>query len=194
MKLKPLVNWLPVFAIALLLGWHYTRYNPQSRPSQPRTSSDAYTVLSVPDGDTIRATSINTGKKVNIRFACIDAPEVTHGKKIGQPFGDESKANLKKWIDAAGGQIIVQQVDTDRFGRVVGEVFIKHPKPTQPGEELFLNAQQVQDGLAYAYDRYAKNCSQFDIVKSVETEAKSNKVGVWSGSYERPWDFRKSQR
>lgn len=38
-----------------------------------------------------------------------------------------------------------------RYGRLVAEVFIKHPKPSQPDEELLLNDELVRAGMAYHY-------------------------------------------
>jgi endonuclease YncB( thermonuclease family) len=42
-------------------------------------------VVSVADGDTIAARHLETGKEERICFCGIDAPEIAHGNKPGQP-------------------------------------------------------------------------------------------------------------
>jgi len=43
----------------------------------------------VADGDTLVALDAN-GTKLPIRLLGIDAPEIPHGKNLGQPFGEEA--------------------------------------------------------------------------------------------------------
>ena len=138
------------------------------------------------DGDTI---VLDNGDK--IRFCGIDAPETQHGNKPGQPLGEESKANLQRLIDAAGGTVLVMEGDRDRYGRIVAEIFTK---VAGSQEEKYLNGEQVRSGLAYDYKQYSKSCLNHDVIETSEERAKAEKKGVWSGSYQKPWDFRKVQR
>ncbi|WP_146141292.1 hypothetical protein [Stenomitos frigidus] len=50
---------------------------------------------------------------------------------------------------ASRKQVIVRLVDRDWCGRVVREVFSKHPQPSQSGEKRWLNVEQVQARRAY---------------------------------------------
>ena len=47
----------------------------------------------VSDGDTITALT-SEGTKLRIRLLGIDAPEIPHGKKPGQPYGEEARDYL----------------------------------------------------------------------------------------------------
>lgn len=51
------------------------------------------TVERVSDGDTLIAITDN-GTKLRIRLIGIDAPEISHGEKPGQPFGEEARDYL----------------------------------------------------------------------------------------------------
>jgi micrococcal nuclease len=44
----------------------------------------------VSDGDTVTAVS-SEGTKLRIRLLGIDAPEIPHGPKPGQPYGEEAR-------------------------------------------------------------------------------------------------------
>ena len=64
----------------------------------------------------------------------------------------------------------------DRYKRVIAECFVN-------GESLskFL----VRKGYAFAYRKYSKK-----FIKD-EDFAKINKLGMWSMTFQYPWDFRK---
>lgn len=134
-------------------------------------------VLNVHDGDTIR---VRQGQLVErVRFACIDAPE------LAQPLGKESRDYLKSLIIQNGSRVTLKIVDTDRYGRKVAEVF---------AGSKFLQAEQAKGGMAYVYDRYLNNCPDAAAVKQAQDLAQSSRIGVWSGSYQKPWDYRKTKR
>lgn len=56
---------------------------PLSKPNGVMPSSERWQVVSVADGDTLTVSS--RGKKEKLRLCGIDAPEVAHGRKPGQP-------------------------------------------------------------------------------------------------------------
>ncbi len=89
-------------------------------------------------------------------------------------------------INEAGGKVKVQIVDTDRYGRSVAELWTKSG---------LLQSRMAAAGMAFAYDQYAKNCPNWDAVKSSEKTAIEYKLGVWrSPNFQRPWDYRKFDR
>lgn len=190
---KVLLNALPLFAIAVILGViaHQKYQSDAALPDYDDPSaamamslraspsmSQYHSVKRVSDGDTI---VLNNGEKV--RLCGIDAPESS------QPLGAESTANLKRLIDAAGGKVIVTEMERDRYGRIIGEVFVK-----RANDEALLNIEQLQSGMAYLYARYAKNCMNGSLFPDAESRAKAKKRGVWKGNYQRPWDFRRQNR
>ena len=200
MKILKLINALPIIAI-VGLGWHSLQPKtsretllsvsgnqsasieiPNGEPDpDPAASLPEYEVVpgSIHDGDTLRVRS-SKGEVLKVRFACVDAPE------LKQPLGQESRNYLRSMINEAGGKVKVQIVDTDRYGRSVAELWTKSG---------LLQSRMTAAGMAFAYDQYAKNCPNWDAVKSSEKAASELKVGVWrSPSFERPWDYRKSNR
>jgi endonuclease YncB( thermonuclease family) len=157
---------------------------PDRRDNQtPNTNSrtqgfqSTWQVIGVHDGDTMK---VRLGEKVErIRMACIDAPE------LKQELGKESRDHLKSLIDQNGDRVALKIVDTDRYGRRVALVFA--------GAKL-LQTEQVNSGMAYVYEKYLNNCPDAVVVKQAEAIAQKQYMGVWSGSYQKPWDYRHSQR
>jgi endonuclease YncB( thermonuclease family) len=76
----------------------------------------------------------------------------------------------------------IETVDTDRFGRIVAEVFTIGP------DRRFLNLEQVQSGHAAVYNRY---CSDPDFTRAEQAARKAG-LGIWSrpGEQQTPWVFR----
>jgi endonuclease YncB( thermonuclease family) len=199
-KILKLINALPIIAIIGLV-WYSLQAPKTSREtfSIPQSQSASieipngepdpdeaanlpeYEVVagSVHDGDTLRVRS-SKGEVLKVRFACIDAPE------LKQPLGQESRNYLRSMINEAGGKVKVKVINTDRYGRSVAELWTKSG---------LLQSRMTAAGMAFAYDQYSKNCPNWDAVKSSEKSAMEFKRGVWrSPNFERPWDYRKSNR
>lgn len=192
------INALPMIAIAGLFLWHTlqpkasretvlsvpessaTIQIPNGEPDpDPAASLPEYEVVanSIHDGDTLKLRSPK-GEVFKVRFACIDAPE------LKQPLGQESRNYLRSMINEAGGKVKVKIINTDRYGRSVAELWTKSG---------LLQSRMAATGMAFAYDRYSKDCPNWDAVKSSEKSAMEFKRGVWrSPNFERPWDYRKS--
>jgi endonuclease YncB( thermonuclease family) len=135
----------------------------------------------VSDGDTIAVDC--DGEKLKLRFCGIDAPESK------QPLGAESKALLSKLVE--GKQVIVRPMEQDRYDRTVAEVSVK------VGNDEYahnVNTEMVRTGMAYHYKQYSSNCPSREAIAEAEDEARSKKIGVWSGDYEKPWEYRKKNR
>jgi endonuclease YncB( thermonuclease family) len=66
-------------------------------PSEPAARLVTVTVVRVADGDTLTAETDN-GTKLRIRLLGIDAPEVSHNGKPGQPFGTEAQDHLVQLV------------------------------------------------------------------------------------------------
>ncbi|QIR41782.1 thermonuclease family protein (plasmid) [Tolypothrix sp. PCC 7910] len=144
-------------------------------------------VTKVSDGDTITVRQTD-GQEMKVRLGCIDAPEIPHGKAPGQTLGQESKKNLQRLVDEADGEVMVSVIDTDRYGRKVGEVFT-----SVKDREKSLNEEQLTSGMAYFYKKYS-NCPNREVFERAEAIAQSKRLGVWTGNYQRPWDYRQQYR
>jgi hypothetical protein len=163
-----------------------TRYTRGKTSLSTMPISESWQVISVHDGDTIKAKKDGTVQ--NIRLCGIDAPE------ISQPLGKDSGDYLR-FLLPVQKDVKISIVDTDKYNRKIGEIFLTGTNP-----EKFINEEMTAKGMAYSYDRY-KNCPNQvamgngeAIAKRSEGIAKTKKLGVWSGEYEKPWDYRKSKR
>ena len=137
-------------------------------------------IAKVIDGDTIKI------KDNKIRLMGIDAPEkkqqcqkpwlsisfVTFSKNY--PCGKISAQRLKKRIDDK--LITCKSSGKDRYKRFIAECF--------KGKRN-INAFMVLNGYAVAYRKYS---SKFI---THEKSAKKEKLGLWAGTFEMPWEWRK---
>ena len=131
------------------------------------------TVVRVADGDTLEARG-SAGALHRIRLAEIDAPE------LDQPHGRKARAALDDLVD--GRQITVEQLDQDRYGRIVGRVTTG---------DLEVNATLVERGHAWVYRKYNRR----KVLEDLEVDAKRARKGLWAASGPvAPWDWRKGVR
>lgn len=135
------------------------------------------TVVSVHDGDTIRAISQN-GQKLKIRLAYIDAPE------LNQAGGYASKTALSHLI--LNQTVQLEIFNTDQYQRQVAKVI-------HNGKDI--NLKQIAEGNAWHYRSIAKQQqSKTDYQKYQQSQitAKNNKKGLWQNTKViAPWTFRK---
>lgn len=132
-------------------------------------------VASVIDGDTIEI----HGKR--IRLHGIDAPESaqTCRRENGTIWrcGQQAANELSAFIGRR--TVTCTRTDTDRYGRTVAIC------KTSTDD---INEWMVRKGLAVAYRRYS------GAYVAAETDAKMNKAGMWGGTFDMPWDWRRGQR
>jgi endonuclease YncB( thermonuclease family) len=148
-------------------------------PSISSADSIRGEVVAVSDGDTITVLE-PPSRQVKVRLMGIDAPE----KK--QPFGQKSKKNLS---DLSFGRTVdVIWLKHDRYGRVVGQVFVD-------GKDTGL--EQIKHGLAWHYKNYMKEQAPADRTKYTvaENAARKSNIGLWSDpSPIPPWEFRHDKK
>ena len=128
--------------------------------------------LRVVDGDTI----VLNGEK--IRFSGIDTPELKQTCMNGDEkvfCGKTAKMLLIKKIGNETPACISE--GKDAYKRTLAECFVN-------GESL--SAYLVRSGYAFAYRKYSDK-----FIKDEEF-AKKNKLGMWTMTFQYPWDFRKS--
>ncbi|AFY51357.1 micrococcal nuclease-like nuclease (plasmid) [Nostoc sp. PCC 7524] len=156
----------------------------ESLANANRQFSESWEVVRISDGDSIVVR--RTGEEKKIRLCGIDAPESK------QPLGKESKANLERLSQEVGGQVSIVSVESDRYGRLVAEVFSS--PPNKDNIEKFWNEEQLSSGNAYLYKQYVGKCHNKIALEKAEEIGKSKKLGVWAGNYQKPWDYRRAQR
>ena len=143
------------------------------------TSANAATVIALGDGDTVLVSEGT--KRVTVRLACIDAPELSQ-----RPWGASSSALLMRLIPI-GSEVALRVQNKDRYGRTVAELLNRRGN---------VNQLMVGAGQAFAYRRYLRQCDAQRYLQ-LETEARSQGNGVWSvgpSGITRPWDYRKGRR
>jgi endonuclease YncB( thermonuclease family) len=145
-------------------------------------------VVAVTDGDTIKVLDgSNTEHKV--RLTGIDAPEK------GQPYGTASRNHLAAMV--AGKEVKVESSKSDRYGRVLGKVWVQPADCPTCGKTLNTNHAQILAGMAWWYRYYAKEQSPEDRgrYESAEDKAKARRWGLWADSNPvNPYDWRKGER
>ena len=163
--------------ISILLIFFFLTYNDVKSEEIKIIS----VIAKVTDGDTIRI----EGKK--IRFFGIDAPEKKQRCKKpwltisfisfskDYPCGKISTDKLKKKINDK--LLICKWTNKDRYKRYIAECF---------KDKTNINAWMVRNGYAVAYRKYSKK------FVSREIFAKKEKLGLWSGTFMMPWDYRKN--
>lgn len=183
-------NWVSVSFVAIGVGYLAYSLNSVGKTNNSGITRELflnssqgkeYLVTKVSDGDTL---TLSNGDR--IRLCGIDAPEKA------QPLGIQAKNKLRSLVDAAGGKVIVNEVERDRYGRIVAEVFTKIP--SAPGGETFIQEEMLKSGMAYHYERYSNNCPNKSAIVNAESIAKENQAGVWSGTHTPPWVWRQQQR
>jgi endonuclease YncB( thermonuclease family) len=142
-------------------------------------------VVGVSDGDTVTVLDADH-QQHKIRLQGIDAPEKA------QPFGQRSKENLSDLV--FNKEVRVEWDKRDRYGRIVGKVWVQPVScPTCP-MTLDAGHAQVTVGLAWWYRKYAKEQSPQDrgAYEFSEQEAKAKRVGLWSDTDPvPPWEWRR---
>jgi endonuclease YncB( thermonuclease family) len=126
----------------------------------------------VTDGDTIKISNNR------IRFHGIDAPERNQKctKNLKEySCGTAATIALTKKIGKNSIKCLVQE-NKDRYNRYIGVCFVKNED---------LNKWMVRNGYAIAYRHYSK-----DYI-SDEDYAKANKLGLWSGIFVKPENWRR---
>ncbi|MDC0413053.1 thermonuclease family protein [Pelagibacteraceae bacterium] len=126
------------------------------------------------DGDTIH---IGSNK---YRFSGIDTPEMkqtcSKDNKIIMCGVLAKNALIKK---ISNRPVLCKEETIDRYKRIIAECFINNDS---------LSKYLVRNGHAFAYRKYSK--------KFIEDEqyAKENKLGLWSMTFEYPWEYRRKLR
>jgi len=131
-------------------------------------------IIRVHDGDSVHILPAS-GKRVVVRLAGIDAPE------IDQQFGIPSRDHLR-------AMVMNRQVDAhchkqDKYQREVCTIF-------RDGDDV--NLQMVRAGLAWHFKRYQDEQTRRErrIYGAAENTARNKKVGLWARDALAPWEFR----
>ncbi|PGO53107.1 thermonuclease [Bacillus thuringiensis] len=131
------------------------------------------------DGDTILVSTKQNGEviKKKVRALLIDTPEVQkvkNGKVISpsMPLADEAWEFLKNKLKGKEVTLIYDKGDSkDKFNRELAYIFV---------DGKCIQSELLREGLAIV--RYVKesNTALYDEFKQAESEARSQRKGVWA--------------
>jgi micrococcal nuclease len=131
-------------------------------------------VVGISDGDTISV--LHEGKAVKVRLHGIDTPEKA------QAFGTRAQQFTGELVFQHEVTVVVR--DTDRYGRIVGEVRLPDGRS--------LNQELVRAGMAWWYRQYAPHDTT---LAQLEADARVAKRGLWADAHPvPPWEWRKQPR
>jgi endonuclease YncB( thermonuclease family) len=128
-------------------------------------------VIKVVDGDTLHV--LYQGGALKVRLSEIDTPE------RGQPWYQRAKDALAEKV--AARVVSVEEVDRDRYGRLVGKVWLD-------GRDI--NREMVAGGHAWVYRRYLRDPSLLED----ENHAQAALLGLWrlpETQRTPPWEWRR---
>jgi endonuclease YncB( thermonuclease family) len=125
----------------------------------------------ITDGDTLKQGGIT------YRLWGIDAPEAKQTCPGGWPAGRLATTRLLELT--AGRQVVCQEKDRDRYGRIVAIC-------RASGEDL--GAIMVREGLAWAFVRHSS-----DYVGQ-EAKAKADRLGIHARGCQPAWEWRAQPR
>lgn len=141
--------------------------------TQALAASFSGQVITVIDGDTIDV--LHNNKPERIRLNGIDAPEK------GMAFGQAAKEYVLDMV--ALKMVTVEVKDTDRYGRIVGDVILPDGR--------ILNRDIVKAGYAWWYRKYSKDAA----LGELENGARIARKGLWRDPNPKPpWEWRADTR
>jgi endonuclease YncB( thermonuclease family) len=127
----------------------------------------------VVDGDTL-----DVGP-TRVRLEGIDAPEIaqTCQTATGESWDCGIAAAAMLRTLAEHKDVACDRTGTDRYRRALATCF---------ADGIDIDEAMVRAGLAWAFVKYSVE------YVGVEAEARKEKIGVWQGPSEAPWDFRRN--
>lgn len=135
------------------------------------------TVDHVADGDTLTVYNDETGERVRVRVASIDAPEIEHGSnRPGQPYGHKSTLAMTRFV--SNGRVDIKPTGSRSYDRIVAYV-------TVDGRDA--GTMLVASGLAWREPRYDRDHRY----SAPQKKARAAKRGLWDQANPiAPWRWR----
>jgi len=167
---------LAIFLVIIFLGCGGG--NSDNSSSQTDNHDNYYLLNYVVDGDTlnfeqlgkVRLISIDTPESYNSSRLDRQAEKCADGNKtIIQTMGKKATSYIKSFLEE-GEEYYVENYGQDRYGRVVGKVFI---------ENQSVNLKMVKDGYAVPYIYNEGEDSDEELIIDAYKKAKNSNRGLW---------------
>lgn len=165
MILKAPLRILPVALTATLFV--SVLVNAQSRPELLRMVGQTVsgTIVSVADGDTVRARLDGTGRTLTIRLEGVDAPEQ------GEPFSTQARNATRVML--FNKKVQLKATDVDRYDRLVARVVLD-------GRDASL--ELIEAGLACHFTRFVND----PLLAKAQVSARTAGRGFWAANAAKP--------
>ena len=139
----------------------------QSRPELLRMVGQTVsgTIVSVADGDTVRARLDGTGRTLTIRLEGVDAPEQ------GEPFSTQARNAMRVML--FNKQVQLKAMDVDRYDRLVARVVLD-------GRDS--SVELVEAGLACHFTRFVND----PVLAKAQLAARTAGRGFWAANSAKP--------
>lgn len=153
-------QYLGILSILAILSYCWTAQEPLTLTGQMVSESPKNPiVVRVIDGDTFE---LDNGSRV--RLICINTPET------GEFYAEEATDYLASLVLNKEVELEKDVSETDRYGRLLRYVYVNG---------TFVNRELVGGGYAEVY-RFPPDTKYCDEFESVEEEAKTQELGIWS--------------
>jgi endonuclease YncB( thermonuclease family) len=144
-------------------------------------------VVGIADGDTF--TLLVDDVQYRVRLSGIDTPE------RGQPYANAARDALSDLIFRK--QVRVENRKTDRYGRIIGRVWVQPRDCARCGKTLDVSLALLTTGMAWWYRYYAREQPEEERgqYEFAEFEAKAKGAGLWQDENPvPPWEWRAAKR
>ncbi len=125
-------------------------------------------VQHVIDGDTFVTT-----RGEHVRLLGINAPEIAHDDKPGEPLGEMARVWLKRRLEGRLVELVWDVQRRDGYGRLLAQVFLR--------DGSWINGELVEQGLAHVYT-FEPNHRFAARLLALEETARKARRGIWRTS------------
>ncbi len=169
------------FALFALFALAFAAVPAAARECPADRIDESVRVRFVNDGDTL---TLSDGRRV--RLIGINAPEIAHDDRPGEPGGIEARNSLRRLVRESGQRIGLRfdEERRDRHGRWLAHVFDRKGRN--------LAALLVERGEAFAVT-IPPNLWQSRCLHALEQTARRNRRGVWGMPFWKPVDLDRAQ-
>lgn len=135
-----------------------------------QVKSEAYKVVSVVDGDTIKV--YYQGALTSVRLIGVNTPETVDPRKSVECFGKEASNYLKNKLNGRTVRLVTDstQTDRDKYNRLLRYVYL--------GDED-VNLAIIASGYGYEYTYSVPYQKQAEY-RAAQKSAESSKKGLWA--------------
>lgn len=154
-------------------GWYGTKHVqlPITLVQSVKTQPGYYSVSAISDGDTF---SVNMdGREEKVRLIGVDTPETVKPNSPQECYGKAASDFTKHTLSGQSVRLEADPINQnrDRYDRLLRYAYLS--------DGSLFNATLISQGYAFAYLSFP--FSKADEFRQLQTIAKQNNIGVWSG-------------